>query len=189
MPIPVPSLPARAAGRSPSIGTFTVPATPGREAVPPVPTPIRMGRTRAVKCCVSSSSIRSRVRPNNSKLLAFLAAGSSSDDGASGTEAAGFKQLESRHRVGLPPSLPDDVLPHEEDFESEQDHEEHTITPRSKLARYPRSGRTGARCRSTTGSSSRESLFCGGCRPERRSVSCLLAGWQATRCRPGSPRA
>jgi hypothetical protein len=72
---------------------------------------------------------------------------------------------------------------------AKHDHEKYTIMPRSEPARYPRSGRTGARCRSTTGSSSRESLFCGGCQPERRSASYWLAGWQATRCRRGSPRA
>jgi hypothetical protein len=59
--------------------------------------------------------------------------------------------------------------------------------PRSKLARCPRSDRTGVRCRSTAGSCSREHLFFGGCQPERRSGSWLRAGWQATRCRPGSP--
>src|SRR5262245_23341829 len=31
------------------------PATPGRAAVPPAPTPIREGQTRQGKCCVSSS--------------------------------------------------------------------------------------------------------------------------------------
>ena len=61
MPTPALLLPTRAAARSRSIGIFTVPATPGREAVAPAPTPIRRGRTRAEKCCVSSSSIRSRV--------------------------------------------------------------------------------------------------------------------------------
>jgi hypothetical protein len=61
--------------------------------------------------------------------------------------------------------------------------------PRSKPARCPRSDRTGVRCRSTAGSWSRERLFFGGCRPEPRSGSCLRAGWQVTRCRPGSPPA
>jgi hypothetical protein len=37
-----------------------VPATRGQAAAPPAPTPIREGRTRRGKCCVSSSSIRSR---------------------------------------------------------------------------------------------------------------------------------
>ena len=46
-------------GRSPNTGTFMVPATRGQAAVPPAPTPIREGRTRRGKCCVSSSSIRS----------------------------------------------------------------------------------------------------------------------------------
>jgi hypothetical protein len=35
--------------------------TPGREVVPPAPTPIRAGRTRRGRCCASSSSTRSRV--------------------------------------------------------------------------------------------------------------------------------
>ena len=61
--------------------------------------------------------------------------------------------------------------------------------PRSKPARYQRSDRTGARCRSTAGSWSRERRFFAGCQPERRSGSCLRAGWQATRCRRGSPPA
>ena len=38
-------------GRSPSIGIFTVPATRGRAAAPPAPTPSREGRTRRGKCC------------------------------------------------------------------------------------------------------------------------------------------
>ena len=57
--IPAPSLPTGAGGRSPNSGTFTVRATPARAAVPPAPTPIREGRTRRGKCCVSFSSIRS----------------------------------------------------------------------------------------------------------------------------------
>ncbi len=61
--------------------------------------------------------------------------------------------------------------------------------PRSRPARYQRSDRTGVRCRSTAESWSRECLFFGGCQPQRRSGSCLRAGWQATRCRPGSPPA
>ena len=59
MPIPAPSLPTPAGGRSPSTGTSMAPATRGREAVPPAPTPIREVRMRRGKCCVSSSSIRS----------------------------------------------------------------------------------------------------------------------------------
>jgi poly(hydroxyalkanoate) depolymerase family esterase len=55
------TLPTRTGAPSPSIGTFTVPATPGRAAVPPAPTPIRAGQTRRGRCYASSSSIRSRV--------------------------------------------------------------------------------------------------------------------------------
>ena len=50
----------RRAGRFPNIGTFMAPATRGRAAAPPAPTPIREGRTRRGKCCVSSSSIRAK---------------------------------------------------------------------------------------------------------------------------------
>lgn len=62
-------------------------------------------------------------------------------------------------------------------------------TPRSRPARHPQSDRRGARYRSTAGSWSRGCLFSGGCRPERLNASCWRAGWQATRCRPGSPPA
>jgi hypothetical protein len=68
-------------------------------------------------------------------------------------------------------------------------HARSAAMPRSRPARCPRSDRTGVRCRSTAGSWSRERLFFGGCQPERRSGSCLRAGWQAIRCRPGSPPA
>jgi hypothetical protein len=51
--------------------------------------------------------------------------------------------------------------------------------------RCPRSDRTGARYRSTGGSWSRESLSFDGRRLQCRSASCLPAGWQETRCRPG----
>jgi Esterase PHB depolymerase len=47
--------------RSWSTGTFTVPATPGREAARPALIRIRKGRRQRRKCCVSFSSIRSRV--------------------------------------------------------------------------------------------------------------------------------
>src|SRR6202035_5545062 len=33
-----------------------------------------------------------------------------------GTDVVGFKELESRHRLGLPPSLLDDVQSHEQDL-------------------------------------------------------------------------
>ena len=61
MLIPVPSLPTRAGGQFPNIGAFTVPATHGREAVPPAPTPIPEDRTRRGKCCGSSSRIGCRT--------------------------------------------------------------------------------------------------------------------------------
>src|SRR6478672_11504025 len=61
MPIPAPSLPTAAGGRSPNTGTFMAAATRGRAAVPPAPTPIHEGRTGRGKCCVSSSSIRSWI--------------------------------------------------------------------------------------------------------------------------------
>ena len=73
MPIPAPSLPTGAGGQFPSIGAFTVPATHGREAAPPAPTPIREGRTRREKCCASSSSIRSGVRPGGQRRVACVA--------------------------------------------------------------------------------------------------------------------
>jgi poly(hydroxyalkanoate) depolymerase family esterase len=60
MPILVRFLKTPVVNRFPNIGTFMVPATRGRAAVPPAPTPIREGRTRRRKCCVSFSSIRSR---------------------------------------------------------------------------------------------------------------------------------
>ena len=68
-------------------------------------------------------------------------------------------------------------------------HARSAAMPRSKPARCPRSDRTGVRCRSTAGSWSRECLFFAGRQPERRNGSCLRAGWQATRSRPGSPPA
>src|SRR6201999_4428755 len=46
----------------PSAGTFAAPATPGRVAVPPAPTPIHAGRTRRGRCCASSLSTRFRTR-------------------------------------------------------------------------------------------------------------------------------
>lgn len=61
--------------------------------------------------------------------------------------------------------------------------------PHSKPAQCLRLDQTGARCRSTVGSWSRERLSFDGFQPERRSGSCLPAGWQATPCRPGSPPA
>jgi hypothetical protein len=64
-----------------------------------------------------------------------------------------------------------------------------TATARSKPERCPRLDRTGARCRSTVGSWTRGYRFSGGRQSERRNASCLLAGWQATRCRPGLPPA
>src|SRR5258705_9385954 len=60
MPIPASSLLMAPARRCPNTGTSMVPDTLGRAAVPPAPTPIREGRTRLGKCCVSSSSIRSK---------------------------------------------------------------------------------------------------------------------------------
>ena len=57
MPIPAPFLPTGEGKRSPNTGTFMAPATRGREAAPPAPTPIREGRMRRGKCCASSSSI------------------------------------------------------------------------------------------------------------------------------------
>jgi len=48
---------------------FTAPATPGRAAVPPAPTPIRAGRMPQGRCCASSSSIRFRVSRASQRAL------------------------------------------------------------------------------------------------------------------------
>src|SRR6202030_2372953 len=52
----------------PNTGTFMVPATHGRAAVRPAPTPMREGRTRRGKCCVFSLSIRSTGKRLHSAL-------------------------------------------------------------------------------------------------------------------------
>src|SRR6476660_7220394 len=60
MPIPARSIPTRVGAESLSTGTSTELDTHGREAALRAPTPIRKDRTQPGKCCVSSSSIRSR---------------------------------------------------------------------------------------------------------------------------------
>ena len=60
MPIPARSIPTRPGVESLSTGISTVLDTHGREAALQAPTPIREDRTQRGKCCVSSSSIRSR---------------------------------------------------------------------------------------------------------------------------------
>src|SRR6266446_1756677 len=58
MPIPAQSIPTRTDGQSLSTGRSMVPDTPGREAAPLAPTPIRADRTPQGRCCASSSITR-----------------------------------------------------------------------------------------------------------------------------------
>jgi hypothetical protein len=82
----------RFGGRSPNTGTFMVPATRGRAAVQPAPTPIREGRTRRGRCCVSSSSIRSMG--SRASLAEF-------PDQLGVAELAGRRILVAAERAGL----------------------------------------------------------------------------------------
>src|ERR1700694_4068973 len=71
MPTPARPIPTRAGAKSWSTGIFTAPATHGREAALRAPILIREDRTQRGKCCVSSSSIRSRS--SQVRVVAFVA--------------------------------------------------------------------------------------------------------------------